>query len=524
YEGEWHQNMMQGHGVLEVDIPDVEPAPDSELAKKMREQGEILKADYMSPEDREWLIMDINDKKLKQPRRHQVYDNPEWIEYFGEMPERGHYRYAGQWKHGRMHGCGVYEVNRRLVWGKFYFGELESDPSDCTADISAMHASLAEVAAAKARMFVNKPDGMVRELKGPYTDPQHPYMYEEEDMWMAPGFINQFYEVPELWQRYVHDVDQEREMWLNSYYKSPLRIPMPSELENWWSKDPEFLVVPDLKDPEKEVLIHVPSNWPINWSEDPEGHVRLFWEPDGDKSPDEFLLPLDFDEFMGENEEEKARIAEDKRKMDLAEKERAKVDAVHQKFATKKNDEEEKRKCADNLLQQLETEENTEGVLDAVEYQVNKKQMHEETAELKAQKKEPKDTPGPDDSEVGPPQDYEEEEEEEDDGDKKPRSFGTVAFAESQCYQRSSGGKMDKNGRSSSQTPTLFASLSMVSKVTVQLNPLVSWLKSKQCMAKMAGSSYLEGRSNDNRKMHSTSSVVSTDYANSINYSPTRNK
>ena len=32
-------------------------------------------------------------------------------------------------------------------------------------------------------------------MKGPFSDPQHPYMYEEEDMWMAPGFINQFYPV-----------------------------------------------------------------------------------------------------------------------------------------------------------------------------------------------------------------------------------------------------------------------------------------------------------------------------------------
>jgi len=36
---------------------------------------------------------------------------------------------------------------------------------------------------------------VVREERGPYTDPQHPYFYEEEDVWMAPGFINQFYEV-----------------------------------------------------------------------------------------------------------------------------------------------------------------------------------------------------------------------------------------------------------------------------------------------------------------------------------------
>lgn len=36
---------------------------------------------------------------------------------------------------------------------------------------------------------------VVREERGPYSDPQHPYFYEEDDVWMAPGFINQFYEV-----------------------------------------------------------------------------------------------------------------------------------------------------------------------------------------------------------------------------------------------------------------------------------------------------------------------------------------
>lgn len=32
----------------------------------------------------------------------------------------------------------------------------------------------------------------------------------------------------------MQDVDEEREMWLNSFYKAPLRLPMPSELEYWW--------------------------------------------------------------------------------------------------------------------------------------------------------------------------------------------------------------------------------------------------------------------------------------------------
>lgn len=44
------------------------------------------------------------------------------------------------------------------------------------------------------------------------------------------------WQVPDYWKTYVHEVDEEREMWLNSFYKAPLRIPMPSELEYWWSK------------------------------------------------------------------------------------------------------------------------------------------------------------------------------------------------------------------------------------------------------------------------------------------------
>jgi len=30
--------------------------------------------------------------------------------------EKGRYRYAGQMKHGRMHGCGVYEINERIIY------------------------------------------------------------------------------------------------------------------------------------------------------------------------------------------------------------------------------------------------------------------------------------------------------------------------------------------------------------------------------------------------------------------------
>ncbi|KAA0033376.1 protein TIC 100 [Cucumis melo var. makuwa] len=161
YEGEWLQNNMEGHGVVEVDIPDIEPVPGSKLEEKMRAEGRTFARDFMDPEDKRWLEMDIEDSIQLAGGNYEIPFNErdEWIELFGEKPETGRYRYAGEWKHARMHGCGVYEVNERTVWGRFYFGELLEDSTGCDENTSALHAGLAEVAAAKARMFVNKPDG-----------------------------------------------------------------------------------------------------------------------------------------------------------------------------------------------------------------------------------------------------------------------------------------------------------------------------------------------------------------------------
>ncbi|KAL0390022.1 UNVERIFIED_CONTAM: hypothetical protein Scaly_0359300 [Sesamum calycinum] len=328
YEGEWLQNNMEGHGVVEVEIPTMEPIPGSKLEAKMRAEGKIISRDFMSPEDREWLEMDIEDSVRLANGEYEIpfYENDEWIRQFGKKPEKGRYRYAGQWKHGRMHGCGVYELNEQTIYGRFYFGELLGDPTGCDAEVSALHAGIAEVAAAKARMFINKPDGMVREYMGPYSDPQHPYFYEEEDVWMAPGFINQFYEVPDYWKMYVHEVDQEREMWLNSFYKAPLRLPMPSELEYWWwSKDekPEFVLLnkepePDPEDPSKLVynedplILHTPTGRIINYVDDEEHGIRLFWQPpvkEGDVDPDKAeFLPLEEEEKKVEQEVEEEDI------------------------------------------------------------------------------------------------------------------------------------------------------------------------------------------------------------------------
>lgn len=40
----------------------------------------------------------------------------------------------------------------------------------------------------------------------------------------------------------MQDVDEEREMWLNSFYRSPLRLPMPPELSYWWENGNIFFL------------------------------------------------------------------------------------------------------------------------------------------------------------------------------------------------------------------------------------------------------------------------------------------
>ncbi|KAK6163496.1 hypothetical protein DH2020_000360 [Rehmannia glutinosa] len=476
YEGEWLQNDMEGHGVVEVDIPTEEPIPGSKLEAKMRE-GKIISRDFMSPEDREWLEMDIEDSLRLADGEYEIpfyekttsgSDNLEgshyvksWYNlripysiitfewkgsfasrnsvlfaymtfqwYFGAR-EKGRYRYAGQWKHGRMHGCGVYEVNERTTYGRFYFGELLEDPTGCDADVSAsmlpqLHAGIAEVAAAKARMFVNKPDGMVREDRGPYSDPQHPYLYEEEDVWMAPGFINQFYEVPDYWKMYVHEVDQEREMWLNSFYKAPLRLPMPSELEYWWAKggedvDPDkaqFLPLGFDEFYGREVNVEKDNLW-----------MRLLTSVENACKP----IFVGLDKWV----EEKKKASETK--MELLKKELELVEAeLSLKEAIEDLDEELKR------MQKEEEKKVEQGVVE-----------EDEDISVSEKANQLEQTP-PEPEEEG-------EDEEEEDDDVTPSSFGSIDGQNS--------GNSDQKGSKPGKSTFAAASLSFGSSSLISLIP-----------------------------------------------------
>ncbi|XP_051113245.1 protein TIC 100 [Andrographis paniculata] len=496
YEGEWLKNDMEGHGVVEVEIPQPEPIPGSKLEAKMRAEGHIISRDYMTPEDREWLEMDIEDSLKLADGEFEVpyYENEEWVRQFGQKPEKGRYRYAGQWKHGRMHGCGVYEVNERITYGRFYFGELLNDLAGCDADISGMHAGIAEVAAAKARMFVNKPDGMVREYFGPYSDPQHPYFYEEEDVWMAPGFINQFYEVPDYWKVYVNEVDQEREMWLNSFYKAPLRLPMPSELEYWWAneKQPEFVLVnkepePDPENPdqliytEDPLIVHTPTGRIINYIDDEEHGIRLFWQPplkegeDIDPEKVEFL-PLGFDEFYGRETEEPKDNLMIRFVKYFDNKTKPFFDSL-QKWADEKKKASEERK--ELLKAELELAEAELSLKEAIEDMDEELKLMEKEEEKKAlQSTETEDVSASDPAkqvqqtppEAEPKKENEDEDEEEEEADEEddvtPSSFGSVEDSKSTKNDDNSG----KQGKSTfASTSLAFATSNLISLAPMKL-------------------------------------------------------
>ncbi|KAJ8551960.1 hypothetical protein K7X08_028403 [Anisodus acutangulus] len=536
YEGEWLQNNMEGHGVVEVEIPHIEPIPGSKLEAKMRAEGKIIKRDFMSPEDREWLEKDIEDTVELTRGSYEIpfYENDEWVRQFGKKPEKGRYRYAGQWKHGRMHGCGLYEINERTIYGRFYFGEhLGEDTYGCDAEISAMHAGIAEVAAAKARMFVNKPDGMVREERGPYSDPQHPYLYEEDDVWMAPGFINQFHEVPDYWKAYVHDVDEEREMWLNSFIKAPLRLPMPAELEYWWSKNekPEFVLLnkepePDPEDSsklvytEEPVILHTPTGRIINYVEDEEHGVRLFWQPpvkEGEEvDPDKVeFLPLGFDEFYGRGTAVKSDNVWKRFVTSLENACKPMFDKMEKWTEEKKKAGEMKMELLKKEFELAEAELSLKEALEDIDDELKRMQEEEEKkVEMGTQEEDDIITYDEPTDELektwAEKKEDEEEEEEEDKEEVSASSFGVV---DNQSSAKSDNKKDSKAGKAPFGASSLsFAACSLVPTVPPKLQDTFMTWKGK-LTAKPSSPLSTPSNIHESPKEHQTPGSISFPYA-----------
>lgn len=54
----------------------------------MRAEGKIISRDFMTPGDREWLEMDIEDSIKTADGDYEIpfYENDEWIKQFGKKP------------------------------------------------------------------------------------------------------------------------------------------------------------------------------------------------------------------------------------------------------------------------------------------------------------------------------------------------------------------------------------------------------------------------------------------------------
>lgn len=58
------------------------------LEEAMRAEGKIIRRDFMSPEEREWLDKDIEDSYFLANGDYEVpyYERGEWVKEFGQKP------------------------------------------------------------------------------------------------------------------------------------------------------------------------------------------------------------------------------------------------------------------------------------------------------------------------------------------------------------------------------------------------------------------------------------------------------
>ncbi|XP_021899087.1 protein TIC 100 [Carica papaya] len=376
-----------------------------------------------------------------------VWDDLTCARYPGFM-EKGRYRYAGQWKHSRMHGCGVYEVNERTIYGRFYFGELLQDSHGCDEDISAMHAGIAEVAAAKARMFVNKPDGSM------YSALQYLFLRRMTVLRYAKNWM-------------IGDAKMHPEI-------------CPSD------ETPEFVLInkepePDPTDPSKLIytedplILHTKSGRLINYIDDEKYGVRLFWQPplrEGeivDPGKAEFL-PLGFDEFYGREVIEKKENVLKRLVLAMENACKPLFDKIEKWSEEKKKGSEIKMKLIEKELDLIEAELCLEEAIDDMDEELRQREKEEEK-KMDMDASEVNDVSMLTDKDKKVVAQEEEEEEEDDEGeeddDVAPSSFGSVSADEYQVKNDQKGGKPRDFPFSSSSLS--FASCSLISLVPSRL-------------------------------------------------------
>lgn len=253
-------------------------------------------------------------------------------------------------------------------------------------------------------------------------------------------------------------------------------------------KTPEFILInkepePDPEDPSKLVytedplILHTPTGRLINYIEDEEHGLRLFWQPplkdgeDVDPEKAEFL-PLGFDEFYGR---EKVVKEENILIRLLSKVENAckpAFDKLEKWIEEKRKARELKMELLRKELEFIEAELCLEEVIEDMDEELRRREKEEEKKmEVDSQETEVTSASANQEEKAQVEEEEEEEEEEgededEDEDDAAPSSFGSV----SRDQDTSKG---DQKGRKPRQSPFSASSLSFAS------SSLVSGVSSK---------------------------------------------
>ncbi|CAI5951409.1 unnamed protein product [Closterium sp. NIES-64] len=262
--------------------------------RKLKAEGKVFEDEEMSAEDREWLRMELEDLSTQEADAKKAGEKGHY-EYAGQMKQNKFHGCGFFTLNGKMHFVRQVPL-RRVLRNKDecdahtsggtgegirgWTGQRELRCGQLLSTLLLLHAlplrfiswlarteiclpspsppvntailplspcppravpcGHGAVAAAKARMFVNKPDGskslpplpclpllapalllihavrlflplhglpaVVREVKGPYNEPSHPYLYDDNGMWQAPvGHTNEpshpyLYDEDDMWQ------------------------------------------------------------------------------------------------------------------------------------------------------------------------------------------------------------------------------------------------------------------------------------------------------------------------------------
>lgn len=231
--------------------------------------------------------------------------------------------------------------------------------------------------------------------------------------------------------------------------------------------EPEFVLIntepePDPEDPSKLIytedplIMHTPTGRLINYVEDEEHGVRLFWQPyledgeDVDPEKAEFL-PLGFDEFYGKSapgEKKESRLMSVI--TSLENKLKPLFERLDNWIEEKKQAREMNQKLIEKELEFIEAELCLEEALEDMENELKMKQKEEEKRAITEK--------GSDQASTEAGEDEADSDDEDDEDEGAPTSFGTVGQ-----------GETDKGDDKSRRSPFSSLSLALSSSTPVSM-------------------------------------------------------